>query len=376
MEKYKFHSAEPAISVDIYLPKKPEFQGTLYNTLTEGFQFDKLKAHFESPLTRVKLNRFFGSNSIAITYAHKNVISKLENIFTGYSMSEVDGAYWSSDQNVTISETTQVIRIIFRPDYEIIYNPKKFTSEELVVIQKEMREFLKTVSLSKETLLEQSDKTNEFENWVKAVMLFVYGYLLLNICDKIDTEYEKEEEIWSVSFIHTDVNRIVLYGGYFDSFNRLVYYRYEKIRIGEKFDIGFKKFEHLEIRNTNLPSILLNKKNFSFNRHDKISSFYDQDMKLSITEKLAENESICVEVPPGYRLVDIKTELKTKFTLACYSFGLKYWFSILEAGTFKLTGQLISDNDPGGYYYKQMIDNPTDWRLSRYLAEQSMARTD
>ncbi len=40
---YAFNPSEHGIFVEIYLPKKAEFQGTLYQALTEGFDIEKVR---------------------------------------------------------------------------------------------------------------------------------------------------------------------------------------------------------------------------------------------------------------------------------------------------------------------------------------------
>jgi hypothetical protein len=46
---YQYQRNEAGFFTELYLAKRAEFQGTLYKVLTEGFDLDKLKAHFRGP---------------------------------------------------------------------------------------------------------------------------------------------------------------------------------------------------------------------------------------------------------------------------------------------------------------------------------------
>jgi len=65
-ETYKFNTEEPAIFVYLYLPKMPDLQGALYDSLTDGFEYEKVASHFRSRKNKRELNTFFGRHLRAL----------------------------------------------------------------------------------------------------------------------------------------------------------------------------------------------------------------------------------------------------------------------------------------------------------------------
>ena len=117
MKEKEYQSAgfsEPAIFVELYLPKKSYFQGTLYDTLTKGFDLDTVKKHFQDKQEAIQA--MLQTHQQWRDYSDESIQS-IEPFYFGYSIYEVDGVFLGKDGR-PIEEKTQVIRFLFRADTE------------------------------------------------------------------------------------------------------------------------------------------------------------------------------------------------------------------------------------------------------------------
>jgi hypothetical protein len=87
--------------------KKAEFQLLLYETLTAGFNLEKVRSHFRSKAEAIR--RFMRRNRQLHDFSSYR-INHFGSVFTGYSLYEVDGTFDGGAQ-----ERTQVVRVIFVP---------------------------------------------------------------------------------------------------------------------------------------------------------------------------------------------------------------------------------------------------------------------
>lgn len=53
---YEFHFGDPDLFVELYLPKKAEYQGVLYKALTDGFGIEKVRNHLR--INKAKVQSF------------------------------------------------------------------------------------------------------------------------------------------------------------------------------------------------------------------------------------------------------------------------------------------------------------------------------
>jgi hypothetical protein len=102
--EYEFNYGEPGLFMEIYVAKKAEFQPLLYRTLTAGFDLKKVRTHFRSQAEAI---RRFMSRNHQLHYFSSYRINHFGNVFTGYSLYEVDETFDGGAQ-----ERTQVIRVI------------------------------------------------------------------------------------------------------------------------------------------------------------------------------------------------------------------------------------------------------------------------
>jgi len=97
---YQFRPSESGLFVELYLPKRAEYQGALYNTITDGFQKDKVESHFRNAATDKKegiRNLLEDYYPTMANYTDEMIYRLMEffrsdvPLFSGYSMYEVDG---------------------------------------------------------------------------------------------------------------------------------------------------------------------------------------------------------------------------------------------------------------------------------------------
>src|SRR5262245_63788994 len=215
---YAFNPSEHGIFVQIYLPKKAEFPGTLYQALTEGFDIEKVRSHFEAK--REQINAFLQGH-----YSCDGRIETMQQVFYGYSMYEVDGVYYDTKNKKTFEERNQVIRVMFKPDLDAVNLGKLPVERAQTVIKLFVRHAGKNesfagdhpqiyVNVSDEEKVLISNLLAYLEGWKYDVALFVLGYVVFEICERIqELDIMKgkgaEEEILVTSFWNLTVNRIV-----------------------------------------------------------------------------------------------------------------------------------------------------------------------
>jgi hypothetical protein len=213
---YTFSSREPSVLTEIYLPKKASYQATLYDTLTKGFNLN-YREHFKGDSEK-KIKDFISQFRAYEDY--DKLASREKSIFFGYSIYEVDGVFHNGE-GATFEERTQVVRIIFKPDYDTIIkildcegvkNPEN--PENMRTLKAIARESL---GLSRTQRIEvrdsqypekQSWRRKAFDmicEWADDVGFFLIGYIVYELSVG---ESNVEEEIWVSSIWTFDVNVI------------------------------------------------------------------------------------------------------------------------------------------------------------------------
>lgn len=243
---YTSSPQESGLLVEIYLPKLAEYQGALYDTLTDGFDKNKVEDHFrdkdQEKKQRIKnmLKRYHPS----VASYEDNMITVLRGLFdgerplfSGYSMYEVDGVF-NSPENGIIAERAQVIRIIFKPyigwfmkgGLNILKQQRNINQKDVEELQERIEERLMHLATlyfdsppqDKASFLKRHnddlDIIDKFiiyflDLWVNCVLLFLFGYLAFNITEKFLELKEQdaskgEEEMWITTFWNLKVNRI------------------------------------------------------------------------------------------------------------------------------------------------------------------------
>lgn len=183
----------------------------LYEALTDGFDFEKVKRHFLDDAKREKIYQLLE------TYDEvKNIedrIEKMEPFYWGYSMYEVDGVFFDPEKGIE-EERTQIIRIMFLPKMEAIHSlvPDMNYSK----LRRAVNRILKADRDEREELRAYSPQLVEYLNrWRGDIGLFLFGYIIFKLCSRInevkaDAEDELEKEIWLTSFWNLQVNKVRL----------------------------------------------------------------------------------------------------------------------------------------------------------------------
>ena len=251
---YRFNRFEPALFVEIYLPKKIRYQGTLYTSLRTGFDFEQIKRHLITPDHFAKISEFLEDYDTIYDMYKRNDITEItervavmQQSFSGYSMYEVDGVFFNHDQFVESStkktvpinmfiaeENVQVIRMIFKPKltqiFDDVHATRNHNSDDFYGMGflrqaldsqyqldhelKRKEAQAKTIGDEKlvEILKTQRKIFDKIINWIDDVALFLFGFVMYKICEEIHELAQKDErpedEIWVTSFWNCSINRI------------------------------------------------------------------------------------------------------------------------------------------------------------------------
>jgi hypothetical protein len=240
--KYKSSGfSEPGIYVELYLPKKSKYQETLYETLTRGFDLKKVKEHFLDTTKRPLIQSVLQYHPQWSNYSDE-YIDGMEQFYWGYSLYEVDGVFNSRRQpGIPIEERTQVVRIMFLPDVGAMINSLRLQELPIQDVVDVVAGFLRatghrrgeywpsTCNVFDPTWLAANNAPNvagrlpssdirqivEYvERWYYEVGLFLFGYVIFEICSRIRHLEESmeikspEEELWLTSFWNLNVNRV------------------------------------------------------------------------------------------------------------------------------------------------------------------------
>ncbi len=213
---YRFHTYEPALFVELYLPKRALYQGTLYESLTDGFDIKKVVDHLQ---THIKQIHELFSNELSTAYDHTR-LSLMKPIIWGYSMYEVDGVFLNEHTQKIGEERSQVIRIMFRFSSqhmmvecgidEHTYLGMRELIQEMLETNKEKRRKSKDRYSNKE----ERSVIEYIDQWIDDVAFLLFGYIIFNICLNIQKKVEEqrlehyEEEIWVTSLGKLQINRI------------------------------------------------------------------------------------------------------------------------------------------------------------------------
>ncbi len=218
--RYQFHTFIPSVLVEIYLPKKAEYQATLYNTLTKGFKEDKVACHFNNKRNIEKINYFLKQFASEAKYIKeekfKTDLPKYglagQASYVGYSMYEVDGVFYDREDKKIDEERTQIIRLIFQPDMSKIVNEQPGQDRKYHSL---VSSYLGSPPYVRKKLLDDAKKKEKkimlkIDRWRKQTAIFLFGFLMYNICERLEalgkgassgkeSDEEKklpEDEIW------------------------------------------------------------------------------------------------------------------------------------------------------------------------------------
>lgn len=198
--QYLFQPSEHGLQVELYLPKRADFQGLLYDTLTEAFDAGKIRAYLADPHNRSHLAALLGRNWPGLVARLDSIARRLETGIKGYSLYEVDGVY-AGDEGV-VSERTQVVRLMFLPDLDGMAGRAGLAPERA---RDETKILLRDYGADSGFYREKKGAGVEpavlalceaLEGWVEEVGLVLYGFIVNRVCLAIrDRDLRPEEEI-------------------------------------------------------------------------------------------------------------------------------------------------------------------------------------
>ncbi|WP_437228131.1 hypothetical protein SH661x_000737 [Planctomicrobium sp. SH661] len=226
---YLVKPQEPAIFVELYLPKKAVFQGMLYDALTAGFRLEKVKSHFldADEVKSRQIRSLLGKSWTAIDYTSAD-IEQFRRVYFGYSLYDVNGVFLKSlapdsptlddsDESYQVAEeTSQVVRMVFK--YSCAEEPTVAIDFLMLALQRPLSEMSQFANLHRDEIVKQAGKhadrvfalLEDLERWQMYVGLFVFGFLIYKICEgilnlssdsnaQIDPAELLQDEIWVTS---------------------------------------------------------------------------------------------------------------------------------------------------------------------------------
>lgn len=219
-QSYQTHTGEPGILVEIYFPKRMDYQGGLYNALREGLNINNVKRYISNNKQGVLPLLF---ESMKKDELREGRIAEIQPVFEGFSMYEVDGVFVGRGGQ-PIEERTQVIRLLIRPKYEELLKgvPEAYQKR----VREHVRRFQKLPlsllsdepidSYMIETFPNKAETDNELFKyvrdalkkkviWLEDAYYFIFGYV---VCNLTQIENLKEEEIWVTSYRSAVINVI------------------------------------------------------------------------------------------------------------------------------------------------------------------------
>lgn len=225
---YRTWLGEPGLMIEVYLPKKVAYQGGLYGALKEALEdANRPDNCAKSPVVadyllhkNSRLKRLTFESMPTLDEARARGVVK---VFSGFSLYEVDGVFWTDQGHTVFEERTQVLRLLFRPNYGKLF--ESIRDDELRTdLMEDVRRFRQLlVSQSKDLigLFERRENGGKklsdqqrailtaVKEWKENVMFFVFGYVTARL-----TEIEgfNEKELWVTSFRNTVINVVRLPG--------------------------------------------------------------------------------------------------------------------------------------------------------------------
>ncbi len=241
---YLVQQNEPCIVVEVLVPKKAHLQGVLYQALTDGFKLEQVRRHFlnAGPEERRRINELIGKGWTILQEPYAEAeFEAFPRLFYGYSMYEVDGVYLrekpeireviapvgprsdaDEDSNYEIvEERTLVVRLVFRypcsdRSLEVIDFCKASLRDpfsDVLPFEKSHPHFVDAMTPEVVSELQNLDR------WVRNVGLFLFGFILFNVCEEILRQDEaddpqkvtpgiRQDEIWVCSFWNMVVNSV------------------------------------------------------------------------------------------------------------------------------------------------------------------------
>ena len=225
---YNLRLKQASIIVELFLPKKARFQGQLHDTLSEGLDIGRVRAHFGNPTRVAEISSTLVMPHLKAVVEDKERMSNFPQVFFGYSLYEVDGVYVKKN-GPPAEESTQVVRMLFEPDAGTLFHDLHMESYHAEQI---MRAYQRARHVSEQSVdpadfdvvkdvvdfKDIEEAVNRLRKWYMNVEVFVFGFVVFRLCEKIKElqgtikGWKAEEEIW-VTTTDATLQRVVLKNG-------------------------------------------------------------------------------------------------------------------------------------------------------------------
>jgi hypothetical protein len=184
---YRFHYGEP--------------------TLSEGFDCEKVREHLKK--RRDEVREFLADHHEHCRYTAAQA-ENLSPSYNGYSLYELDGVF-RGRENKLDEERVQIIRLMFLPPTERLERVASKEKRQLAARRymhfwtQNFDEYRKDLKFCKRPSAERKI-ARILNTWLKDVGLFLHGYILFKLCEKIDklskgkSIAKAEDEIWLTAF--------------------------------------------------------------------------------------------------------------------------------------------------------------------------------
>jgi hypothetical protein len=217
MPRYEFFHDRPGLFLEIYLPKKAQYQPLLFRVLNEGFDVATIRAHFRSAKAN-DIRRFLHRKQELRDFTAA-AIRNFQSVFSGYSLYEVDGTFKGN-----VQERTQVIRVIFVPPVEQLARGLKispprqlfYAGQFLRFWAHDVADYFEFRSRTVPLAPREEKLVRRLSQWLYYVALFANGYLLYEIGAGIRQLHRSgvirqlERELWVTSFRDFALNQMKL----------------------------------------------------------------------------------------------------------------------------------------------------------------------
>ena len=235
---YELRPLEAGVFAELYLPKKAHYQGLLYETLTDGIDVQKVRAHLRDK--RHEIQKYLmgaapywdiaGSESVSPEqFLTEEFIDQFPDLLHGYTMYEVDGVFRSPRTGAVVEERTQIIRLMFITNLDEQFAALDFVSdtnrESAGLLARsylrsphwDRHKFLRDHQMFASAQVFDEKQAAEIirltADWARSIAVFLFGYVVHDICEGLkrlnqDQQIDAEEEIWVTFFWNLIINRI------------------------------------------------------------------------------------------------------------------------------------------------------------------------
>lgn len=235
---YSLRPLESGVFAELYLPKRAHYQGLLYETLTEGIDVEKVRAHLRGK--RCEIQTYLAGaapywdiagpgGAAPQDFLTEEFIDQFPDLLHGYTMYEVDGVFRSPDTGAVVEERTQIIRLMFITNLDEQFSTLQFVNdanrESAGLLA---RSYLRSPHWDRHKFLEDhhlfasaqvfdlaqaSEIVRVTADWARSIAVFLFGYVVHDICEGLkklnqDQQIDAEEEIWITFFWNLIINRI------------------------------------------------------------------------------------------------------------------------------------------------------------------------